>query len=88
MALIGIVLAALALQACDGIVEKHCLPEEIVISNASGGAHCQTRAPEDRACPDGKVLERQPERRRERCIPERIDRPPPPSTAWLPATGP
>ena len=82
-----VVSGAFALSACGAIVERHCGPGEIVISNASGGSYCQARMPGDRTCPVEQVLERQPEKRRERCIPDRIDRNPSPSTEWLPATG-
>lgn len=82
-----VVSGAFALSACGAIVERRCGPGEIVISNASGGSYCQARMPGDRTCPVEQVLERQPEKRRERCIPDRIDRNPSPSTGWLPATG-
>lgn len=85
-AAIGATLAAVALTGCDVIVEKHCSPGEIVISNTSGGGRCELGTPGDRACPDEQVLERQPELKRERCIPDRIDRPVPASTEWLPST--
>jgi hypothetical protein len=82
-----VVSGAFALSACEVIVERHCVSGEIVISNTSGGSFCQARTPGDRTCPAEQVLERQPEKRRERCIPDRIDRKPSPSTEWLPATG-
>lgn len=85
--LVTTISAALGVLAgCDVIVEKHCLPGEVVISNLSGGSSCGPGRAGDRKCPDGQVLERQPELRRERCIPDRVDRPASPSAEWLPST--
>jgi hypothetical protein len=78
-----LVLAVTALPGCA--TEKICAPGEVVVERDGGGRACEQPAPGDRECPDGQILLKNPDARREGCIPNRYS--PDPYTDRLPPSG-
>jgi hypothetical protein len=49
--------------------EKICAPGQVAIEYQGGGRSCEEPKPGDRTCPDGEILLKNPDVRREGCIP-------------------